>query len=80
MILKIKSAIFAVLSLFAISAFSQDGTIYPLEDPSEPNAIPLNTGGWTTNQQQKFGLDSGRTLWQEISHGKSRSMADFKRL
>src|SRR5690606_6491275 len=23
----------------------QDGTIYPLENPEEPNAIPLNTGG-----------------------------------
>lgn len=24
--------------------FAQDGTIYPLEAPTEPNAIPLNTG------------------------------------
>ncbi len=45
MIHKIKPAIFAILSLFAISAFSQDGTIYPLEAPTEPDAIPLNTGG-----------------------------------
>lgn len=30
---------------FAVSAFAQDGTIYPLEAPDEPNAIPLNTGG-----------------------------------
>lgn len=30
---------------FAASAFAQDGTIYPLEAPDEPNAIPLNTGG-----------------------------------
>lgn len=45
MIHKFKFSIFATLSLFAISAFSQDGTIYPLEAPSEPNAIPLNTGG-----------------------------------
>ena len=24
---------------------AQDGKIYPLETPKEPNAIPLNTGG-----------------------------------
>jgi acetyl esterase/lipase len=45
MLHKFKSAIFAILSIFAISAFAQDGTIYPLEAPSEPDAIPLNTGG-----------------------------------
>lgn len=37
-------AVAALLSL-ATSAFAQDGTIYPLEAPPEPNAIPLNTGG-----------------------------------
>lgn len=32
--------------LFATTvAVAQDGTIYPLEAPAEPNAIPLNTGG-----------------------------------
>lgn len=31
--------------LFATSALAQDGTIYPLETPDEPNAIPLGTGG-----------------------------------
>ncbi len=45
MLHKFKFAIFGILSLLAISAFAQDGTIYPLEAPSEPNAIPLNTGG-----------------------------------
>ena len=30
---------------FASSAIAQDGTIYPLDRPAEPNAIPLNTGG-----------------------------------
>jgi acetyl esterase/lipase len=39
----IKSA--ALASLFALSASAQDGTIYPLDAPAEPNAIPLNTGG-----------------------------------
>jgi acetyl esterase/lipase len=36
-----------VLFALALSQFSlaQDGTIYPLETPKEPNAIPLNTGG-----------------------------------
>ena len=31
--------------VFAESAMAQDGTIYPLEAPAEPNAIPLGTGG-----------------------------------
>jgi len=31
--------------LFADSIFAQDGTIYPLETPTEPNAIKLATGG-----------------------------------
>lgn len=30
--------------LLAGSAAAQDGTIYPLDPPDEPNAIPLNTG------------------------------------
>jgi acetyl esterase/lipase len=40
-----KSFIFA--TFFFISAFvmAQDGTIYPLKTPAEPNAIPLGTGG-----------------------------------
>jgi len=29
----------------SVNAGAQDGTIYPLEAPPEPNAIPLNTGG-----------------------------------
>ncbi|HEX7085754.1 MAG TPA: alpha/beta hydrolase [Vicinamibacterales bacterium] len=29
----------------SVSATAQDGTIYPLEAPAEPNAIPLDTGG-----------------------------------
>ncbi|MBN3521083.1 alpha/beta hydrolase fold domain-containing protein [Algoriphagus lutimaris] len=40
-----KIATFVGLLCFAASAFAQDGTIYPLETPSEPNAILLNTGG-----------------------------------
>ncbi|MEO6003105.1 MAG: alpha/beta hydrolase [Opitutus sp.] len=38
------AALSAVLA-FAASAFGQDGTIYPLDAPAEPNAIPLRTGG-----------------------------------
>jgi hypothetical protein len=38
--------VFALSALaFAASAMAQDGTIYPLEAPAEPNAIPLGTGG-----------------------------------
>ena len=40
-----KLATLAALLAFAASAFAQDGTIYPLETPAEPGAIPLNTGG-----------------------------------
>lgn len=39
--------VFTLVSLlgYASNAMAQDGTIYPLEAPTEPNAIPLNTGG-----------------------------------
>lgn len=40
-----KSITVAGLLAFAASALAQDGTIYPLDNPAEPNAIPLNTGG-----------------------------------
>ncbi len=33
------------LILSALSVMAQDGTIYPLDAPAEPTAIPLNTGG-----------------------------------
>jgi acetyl esterase/lipase len=37
---------FVLLALaFSGVGFAQDGTIYPLETPKEPNAIPLGTGG-----------------------------------
>lgn len=39
-----KTAILAFL-LVASSAMAQDGTVYPLETPAEPNAILLGTGG-----------------------------------
>lgn len=35
----------AALLAFAATAAAQDGTIYPLEAPAEPTAIPLGTGG-----------------------------------
>jgi len=35
----------AFLLLITSFAFGQDGTIYPLDAPPEPNAIPLATGG-----------------------------------
>jgi acetyl esterase/lipase len=43
---KIKKGIFSLyLLLFSVAVTAQDGTIYPLETPKEPNAIPLGTGG-----------------------------------
>jgi acetyl esterase/lipase len=40
-----KTAIKACLILVTTFAAAQDGTIYPLNAPAEPNAIPLGTGG-----------------------------------
>ena len=42
---KTKQAILAFLLLTTTFAMAQDGTMYPLEAPKEPNAIPLGTGG-----------------------------------
>jgi acetyl esterase/lipase len=39
-----KAAALASVLGFVFSAFAQDGTIYPLEAPAEPNAIALGTG------------------------------------
>ncbi len=41
----IKSILLCSLLFVASYAMAQDGTIYPLENPSEPNAILLGTGG-----------------------------------
>ncbi len=40
-----KTAIYVFLLIVAESALAQDGTIYPLDTPKEPKAIPLGTGG-----------------------------------
>jgi len=42
---KIAIQSFLFLLVFSASAIAQDGTIYPLEAPEEPNAILLGTGG-----------------------------------
>ncbi len=34
-----------VMLLGSATALAQDGKMYPIEPPAEPNAIPLNTGG-----------------------------------
>lgn len=41
----VKTAILAFVLFFAEVTMAQDGTIYPLNAPAEPNAIPLGTGG-----------------------------------
>jgi acetyl esterase/lipase len=41
----VKSTLLASLFFFTASVMAQDGTIYPLDAPAEPNAIPLGTGG-----------------------------------
>ena len=35
----------ALVMAFSVRSLAQDGTIYPLEAPEEPEAIPLGTGG-----------------------------------
>ncbi len=40
-----KSALLILLCILAEATIAQDGTIYPLAAPAEPNAIPLGTGG-----------------------------------
>ncbi len=40
-----KTSILVFLLFYAESTMAQDGTIYPLNTPDEPNAIPLGTGG-----------------------------------
>jgi len=41
----VKPALLAYLLVFAEIAMAQDGTIYPLNTPEDPNAILLGTGG-----------------------------------
>lgn len=41
----LKPAFLLCLLFLGFTATAQDGTIYPLENPSEPNAILLGTGG-----------------------------------
>jgi hypothetical protein len=40
-----RTAVLVCLLALATSASAQDGTIYPLDAPAEPKAIPLGTGG-----------------------------------
>jgi dienelactone hydrolase len=40
-----RTAVLTSLLTLAASAFAQDGTVYPLDAPAEPGAIPLGTGG-----------------------------------
>ena len=42
--IRTKAIILVSLLFIATFAVAQDGTIYPLEAPAEPNAIPLGTG------------------------------------
>ncbi len=48
----VKTAVLALSLAGVSSAVAQDGTIYPLDAPPEPNAIPLGTGG-VENQPAK---------------------------
>lgn len=48
-----KSILFTTFVLSTTAAIAQDGTIYPLETPAEPNAIPLGTGGVANQPAQE---------------------------
>lgn len=39
------ASVCCALALVGAPAYAQDGAMYPMEAPPEPNAIPLNTGG-----------------------------------
>jgi len=41
----VKTSILVFLLFYTGTVLAQDGTIYPLDAPAEPNAIPLGTGG-----------------------------------
>ena len=47
-----QSFVLAALLFSSAAAMAQDGTIYPLDTPAEPNAIPLGTAG-VDNQPAK---------------------------
>ena len=53
------------LAAFATPALAQDGTMYPMEAPAEPDAIPLGTGGVedkSVEVQIPAGIDMGQVL------------------
>jgi acetyl esterase/lipase len=41
----LKLLVLGVVYLNSAATFAQDGKMYPIDAPKEPNAIPLNTGG-----------------------------------
>ncbi|MDO8302045.1 MAG: hypothetical protein Q7T18_02275, partial [Sedimentisphaerales bacterium] len=41
----LKLFVLGLVCLNGAATFAQDGKMYPIEAPKEPNAIPLNTGG-----------------------------------
>ena len=64
------SKLAALLALTAAtSGLAQDGTIYPLDAPEEPNAIPLNTGG-VENQpaEESWFRQWGEPMVRNVSH------------
>lgn len=48
-----KRSALAILMTISASAMAQDGTIYPLNAPAEPNAIALGTGGVNNQPAQE---------------------------
>lgn len=61
-----KKLFFTLITCLAFNAIAQDGTIYPLEAPKEPNAIPLIQVLLKTNQHPKHGFANGAIRWHVI--------------
>ncbi|WP_331344596.1 alpha/beta hydrolase [Cellvibrio sp. UBA7661] len=49
----LRSILFGAVCLSSAAVFAQDGKMYPIEAPKEPNAIPLNTGGVANQPAQE---------------------------
>jgi hypothetical protein len=62
-----RTAVLAGLLALGSSANAQDGTIYPLDAPAEPNAIALGTGGVEGQTAKESWFRQWVTRWRATS-------------
>ena len=63
-----RAVAFVLLLALGSMASAQDGTIYPLAAPAEPNAIPLGTGGVEgQNAQESWFRQWGDPMARNVS-------------